>query len=66
MSTVVKSKCVDLWDINESQYQIQYGQYYCPVCGGQINTGFQCIKCGRQFSPPTNNSVVIKKDRRES
>lgn len=62
MSTTAKSDHVDIRHNNKSPYSIPYGQHYCPICYGQIDTGFRCIKCGRQFSPPKNNSSVTAKD----
>ena len=58
MSTTNKSEHVIIEHTNESPYQIPYGQHYCPVCYGEINTGFRCMKCGRQFSPPMEQEVL--------
>ena len=58
MSTTNKSEHVIIEHTNESPYQIPYGQHYCPVCYGETNTGFRCMKCGRQFSPPSNINYI--------
>ena len=58
MSTTNKSEHVIIEHTNESPYQIPYGQHYCPVCCGEFNTGFRCMKCGRQFSPPSNINYI--------
>ncbi len=41
---------------------VPYEQKYCPSCGGSINTGFRCTKCGKQYHPKSNNSSVTKAD----
>ena len=58
MSTTNKSEHVIIEHTNESPYQIPCGQHYCPVCYGETNTGFRCMKCGRQFSPPRNINYI--------
>ena len=59
MSTTNKSESVIIKHTNESSYPIPYGQHYCPICYGQIDTGFRCINCGRQFCPPRNTKPSI-------
>ncbi len=31
-----------------SDYPVSYGQRCCEACGGELDTGFRCMKCGRQ------------------
>lgn len=43
-----------------------YGQYYCPYCGGQIDTGFRCIKCGKQVHQRRSiNAIVLQHNQGE-
>jgi len=35
-----------------------YGQRYCEACGGELDTCFRCMKCGRQHHPMRSNSSV--------
>ena len=42
MSTIAKLEHVVI-QRNESPYPIPYGQLYCPICNGQIDTGFRCM-----------------------
>lgn len=30
---------------------VPYGQHFCPFCMGIIDTGFKCLKCGKQYQP---------------
>jgi hypothetical protein len=51
---------------NDSAFEVPYGQAYCLYCGGQIDTYFRCMKCGRQFHPKRSSMTVseeIKYDR---
>lgn len=41
-----------------TDYPVSYGQRYCEACGGKLDTGFRCMKCGRQFSPPSNINYI--------
>jgi hypothetical protein len=52
------TKHVIIEHTNESPYPIPYGQLYCPICNGQTDTGFRCMGCGRQFSPPMEQEVL--------
>ena len=30
----------------------------CPVCGGELDTGFRCTKCGKQFFLKQEDSIT--------
>ncbi len=40
---------------------VTYGQAFC-LCGGSLNTGFQCMKCGKQYYPAYDDRVTIPKE----
>jgi len=35
-----------------------YGQRYCEACGGELDTCFRCMKCGRHHHPMRSSSVT--------
>ncbi len=57
-TTSTTSENVVIKHSNESPYPILYGQNRCPICNGRINTGFRCLSCGQQFSPPRGWDVT--------
>jgi methionyl-tRNA synthetase len=35
----------------------------CTNCNGELNSGFRCVKCGKDNNPyPKTNSSALKKD----
>ena len=50
-----------------TDYPVSYGQRYCEACGGELDTGFRCMKCGRQHHPMRSSSVTVPEEKvRES
>ena len=41
-----------------SNHTVSYEQRYCEVCGGELDTTFRCMKCGRQYHPIRACSVT--------
>ncbi len=36
---------------------VPYAQAYC-ICGGSLDTGFRCMRCGRQYRPSPIGDVA--------
>ena len=46
-----------------TDYPVSYGQRYCEACGGELDTGFRCMKCGRQHHPMRSSSVTAPEEK---
>jgi len=52
------------YEPSETEYTdhtVSYGRKYCEACWGELDTGFRCMKCGRQYHPRRGSVVAIAK-----
>lgn len=61
--TDVEHRDFSAYEPSETEYTdhtVSYGQKYCEACWGELDTGFRCMKCGRQYHPRRGSVVAIE------